>query len=105
MIFIVVDRWTTDIPNVNKISQLFKLLGNPKRLQLLYLLIQHSMSVSEISMKLNWEQSGGSHQLQLLRKYNLVQQRREGKTVIYHLEDPQVMTLIADVLSHAEKII
>lgn len=54
MIFIVVDRWTTDIPNVNKISQLFKLLGNPKRLQLLYLLIQHSMSVSEISMKLNW---------------------------------------------------
>ncbi len=115
MIFIVVDRWTTDIPNVPKcqfkldavckISQLFKLLGNPKRLQLLYLLIQHSMSVSEISMKLNWEQSGVSHQLQLLRKYNLVQQRREGKTVIYHLEDPQVMTLIADVLSHAEKII
>ena len=58
----MVDRWTTDIPNVNKISQLFKLLGNPKRLQLLYLLIQHSMRVS--------------HQLQLLRKYNLVQQRR-----------------------------
>ncbi|MFR0536055.1 ArsR/SmtB family transcription factor, partial [Limosilactobacillus reuteri] len=84
---------------------LFKILGNPKRLQLLYLLIQHSMSVSEISTKLNWEQSGVSHQLQLLRKYNLVQQRREGKTVIYHLEDPQVMTMIADVLSHAEKII
>ena len=78
---------------------------NPPRLQLLYLLIQHSMSVSEISTKLNWEQSGVSHQLQLLRKYNLVQQRREGKTVIYHLEDPQVMTMIADVLSHAEKII
>ena len=77
----MVDRWTTDIPNVNKISQLFKILGNPKRLQLLYLLIQHSMSVSEISTKLNWEQSGVSHQLQLLRKYNLVQQRREGKTV------------------------
>ena len=75
------------------------------KFQLLYLLIQHSMSVSEISMKLNWEQSGVSHQLQLLRKYNLVQQLREGKTVIYHLEDPQVMTLIADVLSHAEKII
>ncbi|WP_231117476.1 ArsR/SmtB family transcription factor [Limosilactobacillus reuteri] len=74
-------------------------------LPLLYLLIQHSMSVSEISTKLNWEQSGVSHQLQLLRKYNLVQQRREGKTVIYHLEDPQVMTMIADVLSHAEKII
>lgn len=99
------DRRTTEIPDVNKISQLFKLLGNPKRLQLLYLLIQNSMSVSEISTKLNWEQSGVSHQLQLLRKYNLVQQRRAGKTVIYQVEDPQVITLIADVLSHAERII
>ena len=99
------DRRTTEIPDVNKVSQLFKLLGNPKRLQLLYLLIQNSMSVSEISTKLNWEQSGVSHQLQLLRKYNLVQQRRAGKTVIYQIEDPQVITLIADVLSHAERII
>lgn len=105
MIHIVIDRRTTEIPDVNKVSQLFKLLGNPKRLQLLYLLIQNSMSVSEISTKLNWEQSGVSHQLQLLRKYNLVQQRRAGKTVIYQIEDPQVITLIADVLSHAERII
>lgn len=105
MIHIVIDRRTTEIPDVNKVSQLFKLLGNPKRLQLLYLLIQNSMSVSEISTKLNWEQSGVSHQLQLLRKYNLVQQRRVGKTVIYQIEDPQVITLIADVLSHAERII
>lgn len=105
MIYIVIDRRTTEIPDVNKVSQLFKLLGNPKRLQLLYLLIQNSMSVSEISTKLNWEQSGVSHQLQLLRKYNLVQQRRVGKTVIYQIEDPQVITLIADVLSHAERII
>lgn len=105
MIFIVVNQRTTDVPDVYRTSQLFKLLGNPKRLELLYLLIQQSMSVSEISDKLNWEQSGVSHQLQLLRKYNLVQQRRVGKTVIYYLDNPQVMTLIADVLSHAEKII
>lgn len=94
-----------ELPNIAKISQLFKVLGNPKRLQLIYLLIQNSMSVSEISTALNWEQSGVSHQLQLLRKYNLVQQHRHGKVVIYHLDDPRVMTLIADVLSHAEDII
>lgn len=101
----MVNQRTTDVPDVYRTSQLFKLLGNPKRLELLYLLIQQSMSVSEISDKLNWEQSGVSHQLKLLRKYNLVQQRRVGKTVIYYLDNPQVMTLIADVLSHAEKII
>lgn len=96
---------TTGQTEIKKISQLFKLLGNPKRLELLYLLIQHSMSVSEISDKMHWEQSGVSHQLQLLRNFSLVQQTRRGKTMIYHLEDPQVMTLIADVLSHAEQII
>ena len=91
--------------DIEEISQLFKLLVNPKRLQLLYILIQDSMSVTEISQRMKWEQSGVSHQLQLLRKFNLVEQRRDGKTIIYRLEDPQVMTLIADVLSHAEQII
>lgn len=99
------NRNISEVPNLTQISQLFKILGNPRRLQLLYLLIQHSMSVTEISDCLNWEQSGVSHQLQLLRKYNLVQQHRQGKIVIYHLDDPQVMVLIADVLSHAEKIV
>lgn len=94
-----------EVTNIIRASQLFKMLGNPKRLQLIYLLIQHSMSVSEISRELNWEQSGVSHQLQLLRKYNLVQQDRHGKTVIYRLDDPHVMTLIADVLSHADQIL
>lgn len=63
------------------------------------------MTVTEISKQMNWEQSGVSHQLQLLRQYNLVQQRRNGKEMIYHLDDPQVMTLIADVISHAEQIV
>ena len=63
------------------------------------------MTVTEISKQMNWAQSGVSHQLQLLRQYNLVQQRRNGKEMIYHLDDPQVMTLIADVISHAEQIV
>lgn len=102
---VMAQQYSGELSNIVKASQLFKVLGNPKRLQLLYLLIQHPMSVSEISQRLNWEQSGVSHQLQLLRKYHLVQQQRHGKAVIYHLDDPQVMTLIADVLSHADKIL
>lgn len=101
----MVQRSSGEFSNIVKASRLFKVLGNPKRLQLIYLLIQHPMSVSEISQKLDWEQSGVSHQLQLLRKYHLVQQHRHGKVVIYRLEDPQVMTMIADVLSHADKIL
>lgn len=101
----MVNQLGRSFPNIEKVSQLFKLLGNPKRLQILYLLIQDSLSVTEISERMEWEQSGVSHQLKILRQYDLVQQHRIGKTIIYHLEDPLIMTLIADAISHAEKII
>ena len=100
----MVSQTSGELTNIEKASQLFKILGNPKRLRLIYLLIQHSMSVSEISERLHWEQSGVSHQLQILRKLHLVQQHRHGKVIIYQLENPQLMTLVADVLSHADEI-
>lgn len=100
----MVSQTSGELTNIEKASQLFKILGNPKRLRLIYLLIQHSMSVSEISERLHWEQSGVSHQLQILRKLHLVQQHRHGKVIIYQLENPQLMTLVADILSHADEI-
>lgn len=92
-----------NIDELNKVSSLFKALSHPKRLQLLYLLIQNSMTVSEISESLSWEQSAVSHQLQLLRKKQLVSAVRHGKRVVYRLDDPIVMTLIADAISALKK--
>lgn len=94
-----------DSEELKAISQIFKMLGHPKRLKLLFMLLQQSMSVSEISQQLNWEQSAVSHQLQQLRRYNLVDHTRKGKVVMYHLKNPQVMTLIADIVSHADQLI
>ena len=48
----MVSQTSGELTNIEKASQLFKILGNPKRLRLIYLLIQHSMSVSEISERL-----------------------------------------------------
>ncbi|MCI1925469.1 MAG: metalloregulator ArsR/SmtB family transcription factor [[Lactobacillus] timonensis] len=96
---------SVDAEELKAISQVFKMLGHPKRLRLLFMLLQHSMSVSEISKELNWEQSAVSHQLQQLRRCNLVGHTRKGKVVMYHLKNPQAMTLIADIISHAEQLI
>ena len=89
----------TNLDELDQISDLFKTLGHPKRLQLLYLLIQNAMTVSQISESLSWEQSAVSHQLQLLRKKKLVSSVRHGKTVVYRLENRIAMTLIADAIS------
>ena len=87
-----------NLDDLNEVSNLFKILGHPKRLQLLYLLIQHSMTVSQISTALNWEQSAVSHQLQLLKQYNCVSYERHGKQIVYKLDNPTIMTLIADAV-------
>lgn len=83
---------------LERVSSLFKILGHPKRLQLLYLLMQKRMTVSEISQALEWEQSAVSHQLQLLKQKKLVTASRRGKNMVYQLTSPQIMALIADAI-------
>ena len=83
---------------LERVSSLFKILGHPKRLQLLYLLMQNRMTVSEISQALEWEQSAVSHQLQLLKQKKLVTASRRGKNMVYQLISPQIMALIADAI-------
>ncbi|MCT3442549.1 ArsR family transcriptional regulator, partial [Limosilactobacillus fermentum] len=41
-VFMVTNEANTTIDALNQVSHLFKLMGHPKRLQLLYLLIQQS---------------------------------------------------------------
>lgn len=83
---------------LERVSSLFKILGHPKRLQLLYLLMRNRMTVSEISQALEWEQSAVSHQLQLLKQKKLVTASRRGKNMVYQLTSPQIMALIADAI-------
>ena len=83
---------------LERVSSLFKILGHPKRLQLLYLLMQNRMTVSEISQALDWEQSAVSHQLQLLKQKKLVTASRRGKNMVYQLTSPQIMALIPDAI-------
>ena len=83
---------------LERVSSLFKILGHPKRLQLLYLLMQNRMTVSEISQALEWEQPAVSHQLQLLKQKKLVTASRRGKNMVYQLTSPQIMALIADAI-------
>ena len=85
---------------LERVSSLFKILGHPKRLQLLYLLMQNRMTVSEISQALEWEQSAVSHQLQLLKQKKLVTASRRGKNMVYQLTSPQIMALIADAIEY-----
>ena len=84
---------------------MFKLLSNEKRIRILYLLENHTLNVSEISEQLGLPQPSVSHQLALLREYQLVQYHRDGKQIFYTLDDPHIIEVVNDMLAHVQNIL
>lgn len=86
---------------LERTAELFKVLGDPTRMQILTALFtEEEMCVCDISDLLGMSQSAISHQLRLLRTTHLVKNRREGKSIFYSLDDTHVGTIIAQGLEH-----
>ena len=60
-------------------------------------------NVSEIMNEIGASQSLVSHQLKVLKDFDLVDTRREGTKIYYSLKDGHVKQLISVVLEHAEE--
>ena len=82
------------------LAELFKVFGDPTRLKLLAALLGQEMCVCDLSDLLGISQSAVSHQLRLLRTSRLVNNRREGKSVFYSLDDDHVATILAQGMEH-----
>lgn len=83
-----------------KVSTLFKVLSDPTRIKIIYLLKDSNLSVNEIKDILNMTQSAVSHQLRVLKDANLVKYERSGKNVIYSLSDNHVYEIFNQAIEH-----
>jgi DNA-binding transcriptional ArsR family regulator len=77
-----------------EISELLKLLGNPHRLLIAWLLCEGEYAVSEIEEKLGIRQPTLSQQLAALREAGVIEGRREAKAVIYRLVDARMRHIL-----------
>lgn len=66
-------------------AQLLKVLANPKRLEIIHLLRNRSMSVSEIVQMVGAPQANVSQHLAVLREAGVVRDTKIGKKVFYSL--------------------
>jgi DNA-binding transcriptional ArsR family regulator len=87
---------------INKLTNLFKIFGDPTRIKILYSLSLDELCVCDIAEILKMSQSAISHQLSTLRAANLVKFRKEGKSVFYSLNDNHILTLLNQGLEHVQ---
>jgi len=77
------------------LAAIFKVLANDTRIRLLHALIREGeLCVNELSEVLDMKQQAVSNQLQKLADRNIVQSKRNGNQIYYHIVDPCIHNLI-----------
>ncbi|PIP85516.1 hypothetical protein COT86_01805 [Candidatus Collierbacteria bacterium CG10_big_fil_rev_8_21_14_0_10_43_36] len=82
-------------------TDILKALSHPKRLEIVHLLRNHSLSVSEIQEMLDLPQANLSQHLQVLRENQIVACLKKGKQIFYRVTNPKLLQacdLIREVL-------
>jgi DNA-binding transcriptional ArsR family regulator len=82
------------VTHSSEISQLFKIMGDPFRVQLLLALADKEACVCHLECLLGKRQAFISQHLMSLRMAGILTARREGKYIFYSLKDREVLSLI-----------
>ncbi|WP_225743241.1 helix-turn-helix transcriptional regulator [Marinilactibacillus sp. Marseille-P9653] len=89
--------------SIQEVSKIFKIISDPTRLSILFLLQKEELSVGTIAQSLSMEQSAISHQLKTLKTSRLVKAKRAGKSMIYSLDDLHIFSILEQVLTHIKE--
>lgn len=89
---------------VAKTAQLFKVLGNESRLQILLEIGVAPKTVGVLVEATGMSQPLVSQHLKTLRHAGLVAADRHGKTVEYHLADEHVSHIVDDAIVHVQEL-
>jgi DNA-binding transcriptional ArsR family regulator len=84
----------------SSLAELFKALGEPSRIKILFALMNRELCVCDLAAVIGASDSSVSHQLRILRTLKLVKFRRDGKVLYYSLADAHIEKLFAQGLEH-----
>lgn len=91
--------------------KIFKALADPTRLRIVAILLRHEVCVCELMAILKMEQSRISHQLRILRDADIVEDRRDGRWIVYTIQEGARLVLeilledlLKDRLAESEEV-
>ena len=72
-------------------AQVCKVLSNPKRLEIINLLREGELTVSELVTEMAAAKANISQQLAVMREKGILEARREGRRIFYRLASPGML--------------
>ena len=90
-----------------RVAELFALLSDPTRLQVLYALLQAptgELCVCDLAAGLGRDDTTISHQLRVLRNQQVVATRKVGRIVYYRLVDEHIRVLLKLGMTHVHEL-
>src|SRR5271168_2234084 len=87
---------------VSLVVEVFRMLADATRVQVLWSLADREMSVNELAEHVSKPAPSVSQHLAKLRMAHLVRTRRDGTTIFYSLENDHVRQLVMDAVFNAE---
>jgi ArsR family transcriptional regulator len=98
-----VSRQMPPEPDLNDLSEFFKLFSDKTRIGVLWALSFSEMCVCDLCMLLKMKQPAVSQHLKSLRQMRVVRTRREGKVVYYNLDDDHIRSVLDLGLQHIQE--
>lgn len=82
------------------LSEFFKIFGDLTRIRIIQLISLQELCVCDIATILNISQSATSHQLKILRQFDVAKPRKEGKMMYYSIKDDHIKYIFTNGLEH-----
>lgn len=90
---------------VSTLAEVFKLLGDPTRIKIVFALSREELCVCDLAHLVGASQSAVSHSLRALRQMKLVKFRKDGKIAYYTLDDHHIAQLLDEGFEHIEEML
>ena len=89
-----------DETTAGALAETFRVLSDSTRVRIISALVERELCVHELSEALELSHSATSHQLAMMREMRLVATTKQGRYVIYRLDDEHIADLFLQGLAH-----